>query len=637
MLLAPAPESPAASSDAAGGVRRRFRPPAAPSLWAVLVYLAVLPAAFWTPAAIGIDPFHLRGAMLPVAAGAAGLAAVALLLRRVRAGVLSGVAAGLFAGWVAFTMRSALNGAAYGFFGLGGDHGRMSTMVMRHTVVLGSADGIVEAAPSEYPPLYPWLIGRAGVLLDVPAWRLLGAAEALTCSAAVIVAFVLWRRLVPGPVALALAVVSLVVFRRPDKAFEVMALMAFVPWVLAAFTRPGGRRPLHWAAAGLVGGLMVLLYQGYLMFGALGVVAIIAVTWWRVDGRRAYMRDLLLMVATAAVVASWYLVPYVARMATHGLQMTDVFQSERLLATPLPFLEMTFLGVLQLTGLIGAVWFRRTVPWAEPMLFLLVSAYVYRFTLLLGFVVNGHTKVLHYTNELIETILVLAAVLTIVHVAPMAARRLASMPPARLPALALSVLVAWAGFTLWETWMPGAPATGGYGGDYRPAVNTRPNAATRAFTEPLPGGGYARHAPKEGRIRWFPAGPIVDRTRSVLGPGARPVTLSADERFFGVVPWPGYVGVDRSAAGSTTRWYARVRELRRLSRITDPARFAAETERTAFGPVDVFALRQNGPDWTWTAFDHRTRLTFSQRQFDPAAFQVFTDLPGDVVLAVRRP
>jgi len=84
---------------------------------------------------------------------------------------------------------------------------------------------------------------------------------------------------------------------------------------------------------------------------------------------------------------------------------------------------------------------------------------------------------------------------------------------------------------------------------------------------------------------------------------------------------------------------ARYAALRKLSRVTDPAAFAAASARTAFGPIDVFILQRTGPArWTWPPFDAPyPTITFTPAQFSPDAFTVFTNLPGNYVLAVRRP
>ena len=104
---------------------------------------------------------------------------------------------------------------------------------------------IVPSVPSHYPPLFPWLVGRTSALVDVPAWRLLGPAEAITLSFAVVAGFALWRLLVPGPLALALTLPVLLSYSLPEKAYEIVALAVLTPWVLAIRRAPRGRR-LHW-------------------------------------------------------------------------------------------------------------------------------------------------------------------------------------------------------------------------------------------------------------------------------------------------------------------------------------------------------------------------------------------------------
>ena len=99
--------------------------------------------------------------------------------------------------------------------------------------------------PSNYPPLFPWLVGRTSALISVPAWKLLGPAEAITVSFAVIAGYMLWRRLLPGPIALALTLPVLLCFSLASKSYEILALEIFVPWAIATFGDPPRGR-LHW-------------------------------------------------------------------------------------------------------------------------------------------------------------------------------------------------------------------------------------------------------------------------------------------------------------------------------------------------------------------------------------------------------
>jgi hypothetical protein len=201
----------------------------------------------------------------------------------------------------------------------------------------------------------------------------------------------------------------------------------------------------------------------------------------------------------------------------------------------------------------------------------------------------------------------------------------------------LCLLIIWTAVTAWQAWMPGGPPS--VTGLYQPAVSPQRNDTTAAFTPALPGGGYLPATPVSIRNPPFPTDLIRNDVASVLGKSAKPVTLSASEQLFAYVDWPGYIGVTWGAAGIDTDWPARYAALRTLSRVSGPAAFAAASARTAFGPVDVFILQRTNPArWTWQPYDAPDpAITFTPAQFSPHAFTVFTNLPGNYVLAVRQP
>lgn len=86
------------------------------------------------------------------------------------------------------------------------------------------------------------LIGRIAAWSGHEAWSLLGTFQALFVSLALLAAFLLWRRLVPAPVALALSARVLIGLTEPSKGNEILALAVFIPWLLASFAPPAGSR-----------------------------------------------------------------------------------------------------------------------------------------------------------------------------------------------------------------------------------------------------------------------------------------------------------------------------------------------------------------------------------------------------------
>lgn len=589
-----------------------------PSFLAVAVWLVTLPIAALLPRLADADPFGNEAWATALAAGFVCVVLVlALALWRGTNPALAGVSAGLMATWVALTLRLVLQATPFGFGGLLGDAGRQTATATRYSVTAAPADAWIPGLPAEYPPLYFWLTGRAAAILDTPAWQLIGEAEVLTMSGAVIAGFLLWRRLISPWLALVVVGLTLVTFGDPRKPYEVVVAVAFLPWVIATFARPPAGR-LRWLPAGLIGGLIVMTYQAWLVFGALGILAIIAITWRRAADRRRYLLHLVGVGVVAAAAAAWYVVPFLwATLTRETTATSDLYGPGSLLQNMFPFLAVTPLGVLQLVGLGGLLWLRRSAWWATPLLLLAASAYLYRIVATVRYSINGHTAFLHYTSNLYAVALVAAGVLVIAHAVPRIAQRIQTPPARGAVAGALAVVLSWTGYAYGQQWMP---------------VAEQPSShySAEAHTEPLPGGGYPRYAPVADRSEWFPVDQISEFVERTTGPDPHRVTLTVDDRLYAYLPWPGYMSTSRMAAGSLMLWDRRRAELARLTTITDPAGFTAASADTEFGPIDIFILYRAGGAWVWDD------LRFSPTQFDRAAWAVADDLPSDIVVAVRR-
>jgi len=591
----------------------------------VATWLIATPVAVLVPRLIDFSPFTVRGGFVPIAAGAVLLAAMTAVAWWPRAGErVVAMAAALFAAWVALALQVALNGTPFGFSGMGGDMGRMAATVNRYTVAPWPTDTFVEGLPPEYPPLYPWLISRAALVAGEPAWRVLPVAEIVLTSFAVLAGYLMWRRLIPGGAALACGV-GLLVFGYPQKAFAIVALFVFVPWLIATFTDPPRGR-LHWLPAGLIGGLIVLTYHGWFPFGAFGVLAILVAAWRRADDRGRYLRHVLGVAAVAFVVASPYVVPFGYALLTRDSQpLGDLYQTSELLDNALPFLTPTLLGALQLVGLAGLVWYRQRTWWAWPLLYLVAGSYVFWALMGLRYVLTEHTLLIHYVPRLTGVALATAGVLTLVFAAPALARRLGVTAPYRFGAAALVVAMAWIGTVYWQDWRP--RQTLGEAGDViRPA-----DYSTLAHLDALPDCSYPRYKPPDLGSGCLPVDRIMDAVESTRGEGARPVTLSFTEKLFAFQPLRGYAGVDRTSAGSLVNWDDRLAELTRLAAISDPREFATESANTRFGPIDAFVLARSGDDL------EALGLRFHESQFDPATWRIVDDLDEPFVVAVRRP
>jgi hypothetical protein len=634
------PEPPTASEpEAASEPEVRSRRTAilgSAAFWAIAAWVVGLPLAALAVRIIDANPLNARGSMIPVAVAVFGGVVVIALYLRERSDAIVGLVAGAYAAWVGLTLTQSYHGTPFGSSGLRGDSARLAAMATKDTVHLWPVDTIVSSVPAEYPPLFPFVLARISNLTDRPAWSLIGHGEAVLVSAAVLVAFLMWRGLVPAPVALVLAVVPPWVFGEPRKSYEIVVLGAFLPWVLRTFAGlPRDRGGLRWWSAGIIGGLMVVTYQGPLLLGGLGIVAIIVMAWRRVESRRAYVLHLVGVAATALVVSCWYVIPFLyATFTLGGERVNDYYVSTSIVDDPMgvrylsPFSDPpSLLSVVSLVGVVGLVWYWRTTWWARPIGLVVAGLYAYEWLYMLVFITSGHTGYTQYTPRVTGIALASAGVLSVSAAAPRLVERLNATWRTALPIAVTAVVLVAAALAGIRDWMPWPPGLN----DVRRTSVTQANLAAYAHAEPLPDGRKVRFSARQLNVAWFPAQPIHDIVTATLGPNARPVTLSIDERLFAYYPWPGYLGVERLAANTWTHWDDRKAELQRLSKITDPAEFARASANTKYGEIDVFALRARRAGWAWGD------VIFAPTAFDSAHWVVNPTLENGVVVAVRRP
>ena len=174
--------------------------PSGVTLAAVLTWLVTLPLGILGVRRYDLNPLTTQGVTAPVAyALFAGVVLVGLSLV-IHAEWLTGVAAGVFAAWCGITVAANLVGTSLGYGAMTGDAGRMSALATYFSTTWIPSDAADPDLPPEYPPLYPMLLGRIAAVTGRQAWSLLGTSQAVLIAASVLVAFVLWRRLVPAPV-----------------------------------------------------------------------------------------------------------------------------------------------------------------------------------------------------------------------------------------------------------------------------------------------------------------------------------------------------------------------------------------------------------------------------------------------------
>jgi hypothetical protein len=611
--------------------KKRAFPVGPAALAAIVTFLIATPIAYLLPKfAFQAGPGGIRSLGVPLAAGLGAVVLIFLVALRRPTAWLAGASAGGFSAWIVLSLSTAMHGTPFPFFGLVGDAGRLTGMATRYSVTPVSSDMMIPGLPSEYPPLFPWLVGRASALIDVPAWRLVGDFEILFIGLAVIAGFLLWQRLFSPWLALIVTVLCVLTFPRPDKAYEVVTLMVFLPWVLLTFMNPPKGR-LHWLVAGLIGGFIIQTYYGWLLFGFFGVATIAFLTWRGSADRKALLWYYGKVAAVAVIAASWFVVPLIYAKATiGGSTVADLYGSSNMLDQLFPFMQITYPGVAgimavnQLIGLVGMIWLRDRTWWARPMFILVVGAYAYRAIGGVAFVLTDHTLLSQYTPGVYVTVMAAAAAPTLAYATPKLLSRLSITAPKGAAAIAMAVLVGWCGYTFCIDWMPGA---GGRFSDY----------TERAYQEPYPDGHYIKGTAHP--TPWFPVTPIQERVESVLGPNPNAVVLSADERLFAYLPWHGYIGNDLWS--SIAHSYERLADIENLAAVKDPTAFTAKSQSLDYGRIDIFVLSKvDNSTWRWNF--HRgfnqpeANVDFTRSQFDTAQWVIADDLPENYVLVIRR-
>ncbi|WP_030486105.1 arabinofuranosyltransferase [Nocardioides aequoreus] len=393
--------------------------------WAVLTVLGTV--GTWS--VLRLVPAELAGASVVavLVAGAIATAVVAsawsvLAWRRPVPLVLS--AASLLLGG---TAMSSLHGTAWGFDGVYSDAGFRTQMVTRYADSPALADYGYAGLPAYYPPLWPWLQGRAAALLDVPGWTVMKPAQVLMCLVLPTLSWLLWRRVLSDMVAAWVASVvasATVLAHKPD---EWLVLCLLLPWWLEVCRGMVRADAAPWGAArhGLVLGLLLLTHTYF--FAPLALATLLGMLLDLVRRRPVHPAPLraVRIGAVGLVVAlpTWWhlLAGELAGLPSDDLQRRWSPHGFDAPAIPLPYDAR---GVLELAGLLWLLRHARRSRLAAALLLALLASY--------AFMVGGQllqplgvALLPEKTEELSEAVLAAAGVLGVAAAASWCRRRLA--------------------------------------------------------------------------------------------------------------------------------------------------------------------------------------------------------------------
>ncbi|MFL6133156.1 MAG: arabinofuranosyltransferase [Nocardioidaceae bacterium] len=196
------------------------------------------------------------------------------------------IAAGTSVGLVAVAAIE-LHGTRWSFNALYSDAGFRTEAATRFADAPALADYGYRGLPSYYPPALPWLQGRAADLVGQPAWAMMKPTMLVLAAAIPLLAYVLWRRVVPDLSAALIVLATTVTTLDLVKPDEWLVLALALPWwlELTRDIRAPERSRLQWWVHGLILGVLLLWHSYY--FLPLAVATILGMAVDRLRRRRA--------------------------------------------------------------------------------------------------------------------------------------------------------------------------------------------------------------------------------------------------------------------------------------------------------------------------------------------------------------
>jgi galactan 5-O-arabinofuranosyltransferase len=274
----------------------------------------------------------------------------------------------------------ALHGTRWSFNALYSDAGFRTEAATRFADSPVLRDYGYRGLPSYYPPALPWLQGRLAAVLGEPAWATMKPTMLVLAAGVPLLAFLLWRRVVPDLTAALVVAGTTLATSNLVKPDEWLVLALVVPWwlELTRDLRSPGHRALPWWVHGLVLGGLLLWHSFFFVPLAVATVLGMAVDVVRRRPPPMPWRRALAVAATGLVVSAPYWAPMTwlrfRGAPTDNLQMRWSDYGWEWPPWPLP---LDLPGALAMLGVAWLVWRARTNRLAESLTVALVAAYAF--------------------------------------------------------------------------------------------------------------------------------------------------------------------------------------------------------------------------------------------------------------------
>ncbi len=562
-----------------------------------------------------------------------GLLATGILWRRGRQ-LVARIGAVLFlAAFSVVTLAMPLGATRLYLFGISVDQQFRTEYLTR----LADAPGLHDMTYIGLPPFYPagwfWIGGRLAALTGTPAWEMFKPWSIVSITIAIVLAFVLWARMIRFEYALvvATATAAAALAYSPAEPYAAIIAVLLPPVFVLAWSglKGGERHPGGWAAVlgtGFFLGVAGLFYTLLFAYAAF-TIAIMAVLL--AAARRHW--DPLLRVAVIAVVSGLIMLltwgPYLlaaARGTPAESGTAQHYLPKDGAELSFPMLQFTLLGALCMLGTIWLVVRARSSTRAGALAVAVLAVYAWSLLSMLTTLLG--TTLLSFRLQPTLTILLAAAgAFGFIEVTRMAAARVKAENAPRV--LAAATAIGTLGALTFAQDIPDV---------------LRPDIVV-AYTDT---DGYGERADRRppGAEQYYRE--VDARIQEVTGrPRNETVVLTADYSFLSYYPYYGFQGLTSHYANPLAEFEQRARAIESWAMLTDADQFVDALDAMPWEPPAVFLMRRGAND-TYTlrlAEDvypnqpnvRRYHVALDDALFDDPRFDVST--VGPFVLAIRKP
>jgi galactan 5-O-arabinofuranosyltransferase len=558
----------------------------------------------------------------------AGLLAAGLLWRRGRQLLAQATAVVFLSAFTVATIAMPLGATKLYLFGISVDQQFRTEYMTRLTDSAALRDMTYAGLPPFYPPGWFWIGGRAAALTGTPAWEMFKPWAVTSMTIAVVLAFVLWAKLIRFEYALIVTIATAAVtlaYASPEPYSAIITVLLPPVLVLAWSGLRGQTRAGGWAAVVGVGIFLGVTATFYTLLLGLSAVAFTLMAVLVAFSRRSLepLLRLAVIAGISLVIALVTWLPWLlsaARKPLSGTGNANHYLPADGAVLTFPMLQFSLLGALCMLGTLWLIVRARSSVRAGALAIGVVTFYLWSLLSMVTTLV-GTTLLSFRLQPTLTVLLAAAGAFGFVEVSLAAAARW------NRHLLTVAAAIGLAGAMAFSQDIPDV---------------LRPDLAV-AYTD-TDGAGQRGDRRPPGAEKYY-----AEIDKAIVAATDRPrdeiVVLTADYSFLSYYPYFGFQGLTSHYANPLAQFDKRAAAIRGWADLKTADQFIHALDELPWEAPTVFLLRRGASD-TYTlrlAEDvypnqpnvRRYTVDLNSALFAGPHFTVKT--VGPFVLAIRKP